>query len=149
MSLFSVILSFSSLQTASTITSERIIQPDDLKFTQLIATQHDCSKQYNLRQFNLIRVKNCIRLPLNADEHLLLSLFVLKRKQLKVLTALQLLKGFVYFVRKVNMRETEKKKFLDWQTNSMPLPEQLDPNECKKFNRSLNGTEGAELNQYS
>ena len=34
-------------------------------------------------------------------------------------------------------------------TNSMPLSKELDPNECKKFNRSPNAMDSPELNQYA
>ena len=46
---FSVIMNFFLLKTAITLTSEIIVQPDDPWITLLIATQYDCSKQYNLR----------------------------------------------------------------------------------------------------
>ena len=37
---------------------------------------------------------------------------------------------------------------MGWHTNSMPLPKEVDPNECKLFIRNLNGTDSSEL-KYS
>ena len=48
---FSVKFVFSILQTATLITSELLIQPDDPRITQLLATQYDSSKQYSRRHF--------------------------------------------------------------------------------------------------
>ena len=45
--LFSVILTFSLMQTANTISSETSIPPGDPKIFQLLATHSDCSKQCN------------------------------------------------------------------------------------------------------
>ena len=52
MILFCVVFNFSSLQIADAITSENLIPPDDPRITQLLATQYDGSKQYNLGQFS-------------------------------------------------------------------------------------------------
>ena len=38
---------------------------------------------------------------------------------------------------------------MDWHTNSMPLCEEPDTNECRNFIQNLNGTECPELNQYA
>ena len=38
---------------------------------------------------------------------------------------------------------------MDWYTNAMTIPKELDPNECKNIIRFLNGTDSPELNQYS
>ena len=38
---------------------------------------------------------------------------------------------------------------MDWDTNSLPLPKDLDPNECKHCVQEPNGTDIAELNQNS
>ena len=67
MILFSVILNFSLLEVASAISTENSIQSDDHRITQLPAPQYDCSKQYNLRQFTLIRIQNCTQSPSDFD----------------------------------------------------------------------------------
>ena len=38
---------------------------------------------------------------------------------------------------------------LDWDTNSMPISKEQDPNTCEKKIRSLDGTDRSEVNQYS
>ena len=38
---------------------------------------------------------------------------------------------------------------MDWYTNAMSIPKELDPTECKKIIRFFNGTDSPELNQYS
>ena len=38
---------------------------------------------------------------------------------------------------------------MDSHTNSLPLPKELNPNDCKTIVRNLNGTDNAELNQYT
>ena len=48
MTLFSVLLHFSLLQIADAMTSDNLVQPDDPRVTQFIAT-HDRSKRYYLR----------------------------------------------------------------------------------------------------
>ena len=57
--IFAVILYFSLLQSAITINSEFLIQPDDRRITQLLATYYDCSNQYEMQQLILIRVQKC------------------------------------------------------------------------------------------
>ena len=57
MILFSVILHFSLLQIADANTSEKLVQPDDPRITQLLATHNDRSKQYQLRQCSLNRLQ--------------------------------------------------------------------------------------------
>ena len=46
-------LNFSLLQITDAITSENLIQLDDPQIIQLLATQYDCPKQYNVRHFSL------------------------------------------------------------------------------------------------
>ena len=57
--LSSIIIKFSLLQIADAITSGTLIQPENPRFTQLLFTQYDFSKQYKLVQSSLIRVQNC------------------------------------------------------------------------------------------
>ena len=57
MILFSVIFFSFLLQTVNT--SKRLIQADDPRITQLLASHYDCWKQYNLKQFSLTRVRKC------------------------------------------------------------------------------------------
>ena len=63
MILFSVLIIFSLLPTATTITHENLVQLDDPRVTQLIATHYDCSEQYNLRHVTFTRVQKCTQAP--------------------------------------------------------------------------------------
>ena len=99
-----IIFSFSSLQTVDAITSEYLIQPDDPRFAQLLATHYDCSKQYN-DSLAYKGFRNVLKLPLKVNilEHLLLYLFVLKRKELKPFAILQLFRRIESFLLKVHI----------------------------------------------
>ena len=55
--LISVILIFSSLQTADGTTHEKLIQNVDPMISQLLASQYDCSKQYSLKKVSLSQVQ--------------------------------------------------------------------------------------------
>ena len=63
MTLSSVVLISSLHQTARIITSENLIQIDDLRNTQLEVTQNDHWKQYNLSRFILNWVEECTQAP--------------------------------------------------------------------------------------
>ena len=80
MILFSVRIIFSLVQTATTITSETLLQPDDRRFTQLVATHYDCSKQYNLRQSSLTRVQKCNKAPSETEYTRIFALVFIRAK---------------------------------------------------------------------
>ena len=56
----------SLVQTLSTIAFEIFYHPDD-QITQILATQNDCSKQYNLRHYSLKRVQKCTQAPFEIE----------------------------------------------------------------------------------
>ena len=43
------------------------LPPDDPNITNLIVSHYDCEKQHNLRQFNLLNVKQCTEAPSNIQ----------------------------------------------------------------------------------
>ena len=47
------------------------VKPEDPNISNLIVSHYDCSKQHNLRQFNLLNVQHVIKLPqiYNILEH--------------------------------------------------------------------------------
>ena len=64
MILFSVVLLLYLLQIAATMTSENLMQLDDPRITQLLFTQFESSKHYNVTQFSSTWVqKNTQALP--------------------------------------------------------------------------------------
>ena len=96
-------LYISSLQTADAITSENSIQLAYLWINQLLATQYDFLKQYNLNNLVQLGNTNVLKFPLKAKkhEHSLLDSFVLERKKSERFAVLQLFKSkesFVYMV---------------------------------------------------
>ena len=43
--------------------TENYLSSDDPNITTLMVSQYDCAKQHNLRQFNLLNVKQCTEAP--------------------------------------------------------------------------------------
>ena len=43
--------------------TENYLPSDDPDFTNLMVSHYDCAKQHNLRQFNLLNVKQCTETP--------------------------------------------------------------------------------------
>ena len=43
--------------------TENYLPSDDPKITNLMVSHYDCAKQLNLRQFNLLNVKQCTEAP--------------------------------------------------------------------------------------
>ena len=43
--------------------TENYLPSDDPNITNLMVSHYDCAKQYNLRQFNLLNVKQCTEAP--------------------------------------------------------------------------------------
>ena len=45
--------------------TENYLPSDDPNITNLMVSHYDCAKQHNLRQFNLLNVKQCTEAPSN------------------------------------------------------------------------------------
>ena len=43
--------------------TENYLPSDDSNITNLMVSNYDCAKQHNLRQFNLLNVKQCTKAP--------------------------------------------------------------------------------------
>ena len=43
--------------------TENYLPSDDPNFKNLMVSHYDCAKQHNLRQFNLLKVKQCTEAP--------------------------------------------------------------------------------------
>ena len=67
MLLLSVIFNFLSVQIADAIASQNLTQLYDPRITQLLGSQYDCSKQYNLRKFSLTREQKCSQVPAEKE----------------------------------------------------------------------------------
>ena len=94
-----------------------------------MVSHYDCAKQHNLRQFNLLNVKQCTEAP-SDNKHASVQARVYVRAKAKRI------KAFIY--RRVDRTV--------WNHNTLPLPVTLDPSECKNLIRHLNGTNNKILN---
>ena len=73
LSLTHMILHSHLFNTASSIPitpsdTEIYLPSDDPNITNLIVSHYDCAKQHNLRQFNLLNVKQCIEAPSDIQQ---------------------------------------------------------------------------------
>ena len=103
--LFSVKLFFFLLQTINTITPEKLIQLNDLRIIQLLATLYDCSEQYNPRHFSVTRVHKWNQAP-SANEYTrtFASVYIhAKVTRVKTFRCCARFKKLVYFVSNVHM----------------------------------------------
>ena len=129
MLLLSVKFNFSSLQIADAITCENLIQPDDPRINQILATHYGCSKQYNLIQFSSIRVQNSTRAP-SEIEYTTTFASVIIRAKAKIIKASRcsatVQKNRIFCAEGAHHKWYRHDR-IDWHTNSMLLPEELDP----------------------
>ena len=63
----SFILTFTSTLPITTTNTENHLPSDDPHITNLMVSHYDCEKQHNLRQFNLLNVKQCTEAPSNIQ----------------------------------------------------------------------------------
>ena len=136
---------FSILITPSN--TKNYLPSDDPNITNLMVSHYDCAKQHNLRQFNLLNVKQCTEAPsdikhasVKAREYVRA-----KTKRIKVFICV----AYAKKERKICFQDSVKYRRVDrtvWNHNTLPLPVTLDPLECKNIIRLLNGTNDKILN---
>ena len=123
-----------------------MIQPDDLRLTQLQATNFDCSKQYSLRKFSSTRLQNCNEAP-SAIEYTRTFASVFIGAKVKIKTAFRcsatIQKTPVFCALGAYDKKSRHDR-MDWHNNTMPLPKQVDPNDCKYSIQNLKDTDSAE-----
>ena len=61
--LFSHLLNFTFSIPITPSDTENYLPSDDSNITNLMVSHYDCAKQHNLRQFNLLNVKQCTEAP--------------------------------------------------------------------------------------
>ena len=106
-----------------------------------MVSHYDCEKQHNIRQFNLLNVKQCTEAPSNI-QHANIQARVFVRAKAKRIRAFKC-EAYVKKERKNCFQGNVKYRRVDrtvWNHNTMPLPITLDPLECKHLIRHLNGT---------
>ena len=120
--------------------TDNYLPSDDPNITNLMVSHYDCAKQHNLRQFNLLNVKQCTEAPSDIKHA-----SVKARVYVRVNANKE---------RKICFQGSVKYRRVDgtvWNQNTLPLPVTLDPAKCKNIIRHLNGTNDKILNnlQYN
>ena len=128
----------------------KYLPSDDPNITNLMVSHYDCAKQHNLRQFNLLNVKQCTEAPSNI-QHANIQARVYVRAKAKRIRAFKC-EAYAKKERKICFQGNVKYRRVDrtvWNHNTMPLPITLDPLECKNIIRHLNGTDNKILNNLN
>ena len=141
------ILTFTSTIPITPTNTENYIPSDDPVITNPMVAHYDCEKQHNLRQFNLLNVKQCTEAPCNI-QHANFKARVNVRAKAK---RINIYKCIAYAKKEGKICSQGSVKFFRvdrsvWNHNSMPFPFTLDPPECKNNIRHLNGTNNKILN---
>ena len=126
---------------------ENYLPSDDPNITNLMISHYDCAKQHNLRQFNLLNVKQCTEAPSDI-KHASVKARVYVRAKAKRIKAFKCV-AYAKKERKICFQGSVKYRRVDrtvWNHNTLPLPVTLDPVECKNIIRHLNGTNDKILN---
>ena len=130
--------------------TENYLPSDDPNITNLMVSHYDCAKQHNLRQFNLLNVKQCTEAPSDI-KHASVKARVYVRAKAKRITAFKCV-AYAKKERKTCFQGSVKYRRVDrtvWNHNTLPLPVTLDPVECKNIIRHLNGTNDKILNNLN
>ena len=121
--------------------TENYLSSDDPKITNLMVSHYYCAKQHNLRQFNLLNVKQCTEAPSDI-KHASVKARVYVRAKAKRIKDFKCV-AYAKKERKVCFQGSVKYGRVDrtvWNHNTLPLSVTIDPLECKNFIRLLNGT---------
>ena len=121
--------------------TENHLPSDDPNITNLMVSHYDCAKQQNLRQFNLLNVKQCTEAP-SDTKHASVKARVYVRAKAKRINAFKCV-AYAKQERKICFQGSVKYRRVDrtvWNHNTLPLPVTLDPLECKNIIRHLIGT---------
>ena len=127
--------------------TENYLPSDDPNITNLMVFHYDCAKQHNLRQFNLLNVKQCTEAPSDI-KHASVKARVYVRAKAKRIKAFKC-GAYAKKERKMCFQGSVKYRRVDrtvWNHNTLPLPVTLDPLECKNNIGHLNGTNDKILN---
>ena len=127
--------------------TENYLPSDDPNITNLMVSHYDCAKQHNLRQFNLLNAKQCTEAPSDIKRASVKARVYVRAeaKRIKSFKCVAYAKKErkIYFQGSVKYRRVDRTV---WNHNTLPLPDTLDPLECKNIIRHLNGTNDKILN---
>ena len=148
---FSVVLIFCRPQTAHAITSENLFQLADSRITQLLATHCDCSKQNSPRQFSWTRVQRLTQVPSEIKyTRGFAAVFVhAKAKRIKTFCRYATIEETKVFCAEGALGKVERHDLVEWNTNCILLPKELDPMKRENVIQKFDKAHGAELKQYS
>ena len=127
--------------------TENYLPSDDPNNTNLMVSHYDYAKQHNLRQFNLLNVKQCTEAPSDI-KYASVKARVYVRAKAKRIEAFKCV-AYAKNERKICFQGSVKYRRVDktvWNHNTLPLPVTFDPLECKNIIRHLNGTNDKILN---
>ena len=127
--------------------TENYLPSDDPNITNLMVSNYDCAKQHNLRQFNLLNVKQCTEGPSDI-KHASVKARTYVRAKAKRNNAFKCV-AYAKKERKTCFQGSVKDRCVDRTVsnhNTLLLPVTLDPLECKNIIRHLNGTNNKILN---
>ena len=130
--------------------TDNYLPSDDPNITNLMVSHYDCAKQHNLRQFNLLNVKQCTEAPSDI-KHASVKARVYVRAKAKRIKAFKCV-AYAKKERKICFQGSVKYRRVDrtvWNHNTLPLPVTLDPLECKNIIRHLHGTNDKILNNFN
>ena len=113
--------------------TENYLPSDDPNITNLMVSHYDCAKQHNLRQFNLLYVKQCTEAPSDIKHASVKARFHVraKAKRIKAFKCV----AYAKKERTIRFHGSFKYRRVDktvWNHNTLPLPVTIDPLECKK-----------------
>ena len=112
-----------------TITNtENSLPSDDPNKTNFMVSHYDCENQHNLRQYNLLNVKQCTEAPSNIQHASVQARVYIRAKtqRNKVYKCV----AYAKKERKICFQGSVKYRRVDrtvWNLNTMPLPVPLDP----------------------
>ena len=127
--------------------TESYLPSNDPNITNLMVSHYDCAKQHNLRQFNLLNVKQCTEAPSDIKPASVKARVYVraKTKRIKAFKCV----AYAKKERKIVFQGSVKYRCVDrtvWNQKTLSLLVTLDPLECKNIIRHLNGTNNKILN---
>ena len=114
-----------------------------------MVSQYDCAKQHYLRQFNLLKVKQCTEAPSDI-KHASGKARVNVRAKAKRIKSFKCV-AYAMKERKICFQGSVKYRRVDrtvWNHNTLPLPVTFDPLKCKNIIRHLNGLNNQILHNF-
>ena len=121
--------------------TENYLPSDDPNITNLMVSHYGCAKQHNLRQFNLLNVKQCTE-ALCDIKYASDKARVYVRAKAKRIKAFKCV-AYAKKERKICFQGSVKYRRVDrtvWNHKTLLLSVSLGPLECKNIIRDLNGT---------